>query len=127
MQSVLVVEDEEAIRELVTYTLSKQGYRVVDVASGEDALAMAQIRSFDLVILDRMLPGINGLSVCRELRNLPETRLVPIILLTALGTESDEVSGLQEGADDYITKPFSPKVLIARAQAALRRKQGTYP
>ena len=127
MQSVLVVEDEEAIRELVTYTLSKQGYRVVDVASGEDALAMAQIRSFDLVILDRMLPGINGLSVCRELRNLPETRLVPIILLTALGTESDEVSGLQEGADDYITKPFSPKVLIARAHAALRRKQGTYP
>jgi len=126
MQSVLVVEDEAPVRELVSYTLSKQGYQVGAVASGEDALAVVNIRSFDAVILDRMLPGVDGLTVCRELRKDPRTRDVPIIILTAIGGESDVVSGLSEGADDYISKPFSPKVLVARVQAALRRKKRDY-
>ncbi len=126
MQSVLVVEDEPDIRELVDYNLSQEGYRVTAVESGEDAMAVVQIRSFDLVILDRMLPGMDGLAVCRELRGNAATRSVPIIILTALGDESDEVAGLGEGADDYVTKPFSPKVLLARVEAALRSKEGSY-
>ena len=126
MYSVLVVEDEPDIRELVEYNLSKQGYRVTSVWSGEDALAVAQIRAFDLVLLDRMLPGIDGLTVCRELRNNVATRSVPIIILTALSDASDEVAGLGVGADDYITKPFSPRVLVARVEAAMRSKAGSY-
>jgi two-component system phosphate regulon response regulator PhoB len=120
--SVLVVEDEAAIREMVSYNLSREGYRVAGVQSGEDALALAQIRPFDLIILDRLLPGVDGLEVCRRLRNDPKTRSVGIILVTALGEETDVVAGFHEGADDYITKPFSPKVMSARVQAVLRRK-----
>jgi len=121
--SVLVVEDERDIRELVDYNLSRQGLRVRTVESGEDALAVVQLQSFDLILLDRMLPGVDGLAVCRALRRNAETRSVPIILLTALGDESDEVAGLSEGANDYITKPFSPRVLVARVEAALRSHQ----
>ena len=108
----------------MAYSLNR--YRVASVWSGEDALAVVQIQSFDLVILDRMLPGVDGLTVCRELRSNPATRSVPIIILTALGAESDEVDGLREGANDYITKPFSPKVLVARVEAALRSEHDGY-
>jgi len=126
MDSVLVVEDEDAIREMVSYNLSREGYQVSSVGSGEEALAVAEIRPFDLVLLDRMLPGVDGLTVCRKLREAPKTRTIPIIMLTALGCESDVTFGLKQGADDYVTKPFSPRVLLARVEAALRRRQESY-
>jgi two-component system phosphate regulon response regulator PhoB len=120
--SVLVVEDEENIRELVIYTLLKEGYHAVGAASGERALALAQVQPPDLVLLDLMLPGIDGLSVCRRLRASAATAGVPIIMLTAKGEETDIVTGLNAGASDYITKPFSRSVLLARVRAVLRDK-----
>jgi two-component system phosphate regulon response regulator PhoB len=120
--SVLVVEDEEDIRELVSYNLLREGYQVASVASGEAALATADADVPDLVILDLMLPGVDGLTVCRKLKASPKTQAIPIVMLTAKGEESDIVTGLNLGADDYITKPFSPKVLIARVRAVLRRR-----
>jgi two-component system phosphate regulon response regulator PhoB len=120
-QSVLVVEDEEDIRELVSYNLLKEGYQVAGVASGEDALAAIEAKPPDLVLLDLMLPGLDGLSVCRKLKANPLTDSIPIVMLTAKGEEVDIVTGLNMGADDYVTKPFSPKVLLARVQAVLRR------
>ena len=120
-QSVLVVEDEEDIREFVSYNLLKEGYQVAGVASGEDALAAVDAKPPDLVILDLMLPGLDGLSVCRKLKANPSTEAIPIVMLTAKGEEVDIVTGLNMGADDYVTKPFSPKVLLARVQAVLRR------
>ena len=125
-QSVLVVEDEEDIRELVSYNLLKEGYQVAGVASGEDALAAIASKPPDLVLLDLMLPGLDGLSVCRKLKADPQTDSIPVVLLTAKGEEADIVVGLNMGADDYITKPFSPKVLLARLRAVLRRA-GTQP
>jgi two-component system phosphate regulon response regulator PhoB len=118
---VLVVEDEADIRELVRYNLSKSGYQVVGVASGEEALAAVESNTPDVVVLDLMLPGMDGLNVCRKLKEDPKTAAIPIVMLTAKGEESDIVRGLEMGADDYITKPFSPRVLIARLQAVLRR------
>jgi two-component system phosphate regulon response regulator PhoB len=123
-QSVLVVEDEEDIRELVSYNLLKEGYQVAGVASGEDALASIDSKPPDVVLLDLMLPGLDGLSVCRKLKGEAKTESIPVIMLTAKGEESDIVVGLNLGADDYITKPFSPKVLLARLRAVLRRKIG---
>ena len=120
-QSVLVVEDEEDIRELVSYNLLKEGYQVAGVASGEDALAAIASKPPDLVLLDLMLPGLDGLSVCRRLKGDPQTDSIPVVLLTAKGEEADIVVGLNMGADDYVTKPFSPKVLLARLRAVLRR------
>jgi two-component system phosphate regulon response regulator PhoB len=120
-QSVLVVEDEEDIRELVSYNLLKEGYQVAGVASGEDALAAIESKPPDLVLLDLMLPGLDGLSVCRKLKGNPQTESTPVIMLTAKGEEADIVAGLNMGADDYVTKPFSPKVLLARVRAVLRR------
>ena len=120
-KSVLVVEDEEDIRELVSYHLLKEGYQVAGVASGEEALATAEERPPDLILLDLMLPGVDGLTVCQRLRKNPRTESVPIVILTAKGEESDIVGGLNLGANDYVTKPFSPKVLLARVRAALRR------
>lgn len=119
--SVLVVEDEDDIRELVSYNLLKEGYQVAGVATGEEALGLVSNKPFDLVLLDLMLPGIDGLSVCRKLKNDARTREMPIVVLTAKGEEADVVAGLNLGADDYITKPFSPKVLLARIGAVLRR------
>jgi two-component system phosphate regulon response regulator PhoB len=121
--SVLIVEDEDNIRELVSYNLLKEGYQVVSVVSGEEALALGEARQLDLVILDLMLPGMDGLTVCHRLKSHPKTDSVPIIMLTAKGEEADMVAGLNQGADDYITKPFSPKVLIARVRAVLRRSE----
>ncbi len=120
-QSVLVVEDEEDIRELVSYNLLKEGYQVAGVASGEDALSAVESKTPDLILLDIMLPGLDGLRVCRKLKQDPRFQAIPIIMLTAKGEESDVVAGLNMGADDYVTKPFSPKVLLARVQAVLRR------
>jgi two-component system phosphate regulon response regulator PhoB len=121
-ERVLVVEDEEDILELVRYNLGKEGYRVETVANGEDAMRSARLNPPDLVVLDLMLPGIDGLEVCRVLKNNPPTSHVPIVMLTAKGEEADIVAGLELGADDYITKPFSPRVLIARVRAVLRRR-----
>jgi len=118
---VLVVEDETDIRELVSYNLTKTGYDVVGVPTGEKALAAAKDTFFDLVILDIMLPGIDGLAVCEKLRAETKTATTPIIMLTAKGEESDIVTGLNLGADDYITKPFNLRELIARVQTVFRR------
>ncbi len=119
-KSVLVVEDEEDIRKLVSYTLAREGYRVTDVASGEEALSSAESQPPDLVLLDLMLPGVDGLTVCRRLRDRRPTADTAIVMLTAKGEEADVVAGLNAGANDYITKPFSRNVLIARVRAALR-------
>lgn len=119
--SILVVEDEENIRELVSYNLIKEGYQVAGVATGEDALRAVEAKPPDLVLLDLMLPGVDGLTVCRKLKSSAKTASVPVVMLTAKGEEPDIVKGLNMGADDYVTKPFSPKILIARLQAVLRR------
>jgi two-component system, OmpR family, alkaline phosphatase synthesis response regulator PhoP len=122
-QTVLVVEDEDDIRELVGYNLLKEGYQVAGAASGEDALAAVESKPPELILLDIMLPGLDGLRVCRKLKENPKFESIPIIMLTAKGEEPDIVAGLNMGADDYVTKPFSPKVLLARVQAVLRRAE----
>jgi len=119
--SILVVEDEQDIRELISYNLLKEGYRVVGVASGEEALAIARAQPPDLILLDLMLPGLDGLAVCRRLKADPKTAPVAVVMVTAKGEEADVVTGLNLGASDYVTKPFSPKVLLARVRAVLRR------
>ena len=121
-QSVLVVEDEEDIRELLSYNLLKEGYQVAGVGSGEDALAAVESKPPDVILLDLLLPGMDGLSVCRKLKANPATQSIPILMLTAKGEETDIVAGLNLGADDYVTKPFSPRVLLARLRAVMRRK-----
>jgi two-component system phosphate regulon response regulator PhoB len=126
-KSVLVVEDEEDIRELVSYHLLKEGYQVAGVGSGEEALATAAAQPPDLILLDLMLPDLDGLTVCQRLRSQPRTQSVPIVMLTAKGEESDIVGGLNLGANDYVTKPFSPKVLMARVRAVLRRQPAAPP
>jgi len=122
-QHVLAVDDEEAILDLLEYNLSREGYRVTCVQTGEEAVKAAKSQAPDLILLDLMLPGLDGLEVCRILRKAPATSGIPIVMLTAKGEESDIVKGLELGADDYVTKPFSPKVLLARIKAVLRRKE----
>ena len=121
-RTILAVEDEEDILELITFNLGKDGFQVKGAGSGEDALRFARSAPPDLILLDLMLPGIDGLDVCRILKRDDATRHIPIVMLTAKGEESDIVAGLELGADDYITKPFSPKVLLARVRAVLRRE-----
>jgi two-component system alkaline phosphatase synthesis response regulator PhoP len=121
-QKVLVVDDEEDILELLKFNLSREGYQVTCATSGEQALRLVRSEKPDLVVLDLMLPGIDGLEVTRRLKNDPDTKNLPIIMLTAKGEEADIVTGLELGADDYITKPFSPRILLARVRAVLRRK-----
>jgi two-component system, OmpR family, alkaline phosphatase synthesis response regulator PhoP len=121
-EHVLVVEDEEHIQELIIYNLSKEGFRATGVLSGEDALKKARAERFDLILLDLMLPGIDGLEVCKALKKDEKTQNIPVIILTAKGEESDMVTGLELGADDYVVKPFSPKILVARIKTVLRRK-----
>jgi two-component system phosphate regulon response regulator PhoB len=118
---VLVVDDEEDILELVRYNLQREGYAVACAATGEDGLKIATAEPFNLIVLDLMLPGMDGLDVTRRLRNNPATEALPILMLTAKGEEADIVTGLELGADDYVTKPFSPRVLVARVRAVLRR------
>ncbi|MCA9519940.1 MAG: response regulator transcription factor [Myxococcales bacterium] len=120
--SILVVEDEEDILELLRYNLQKEGYTVVGVVTGEAGIARARNEPPDLVVLDVMLPGMDGFDVCRVLRSDARTKAVPIIMLTAKGEDTDVVAGLELGADDYVTKPFSPRVLIARIRRLLRQK-----
>jgi two-component system phosphate regulon response regulator PhoB len=122
-ENILIVEDEEDILELVRYNLSREGYQTTGASSGEEALKLVKSSSPDLVLLDLMLPGIDGLEVCRQLKNNERTKSVPVVMLTARGEESDVVTGLEMGADDYITKPFSPRVLAARVKAVLRRRE----
>lgn len=120
-ERILIVDDEEDILKLLEYNLSKEGYGVSRAVTGEEALVKAKTEQPDLVILDLMLPGIGGLDVYRALRANPATDKIPIVMLTAKGEDTDIVTGLELGADDYITKPFSPKVLVARVRAVLRR------
>jgi two-component system phosphate regulon response regulator PhoB len=121
-ETVLVVDDEKEIRQLIAYNLQKEGYSVVSVGSGEEALEAGDGKPPDAVVLDLMLPGISGIEVCRVLKENDATKSVPIIMLTAKTEDEDIVTGLETGADDYITKPFSPKVLTARLKAVLRRR-----
>jgi two-component system phosphate regulon response regulator PhoB len=121
-ERILVVDDEEDLLELVSYNLSKEGYRVSCVATGEEALAEARKSLPELIVLDLLLPTVDGLEVCRLLKSDSKTQHIPIIMLTAKSEEADIVSGLELGADDYLTKPFSPRVLLARIKALLRRK-----
>lgn len=120
--AVLIVDDEEDILHLVNYNLKQQGYRTKTARHGEEALKIARHQEPDLIILDLMLPGIGGLDVCRLLKTDNKTKEISIIMLTAKGEEQDIIKGLELGADDYITKPFSPKILLARVKSVLRRK-----
>lgn len=121
MPTILVVDDEEHIQELLRFNLEKEGYKVQTARDGTEALAQLDKDKPDLVVLDVMLPGMDGLEVCRQLRQTPKYRDLPVIMLTAKGEEIDKVLGLELGADDYMTKPFSPRELLARIRARLRR------
>jgi two-component system phosphate regulon response regulator PhoB len=118
---LLLVEDDRALAELVTFHFERAGYSVTRTGDGEEALILAEEIKPDLILLDWMIEGISGIEVCRRLRRRPITANVPIIMLTARGEEDDRIRGLDTGADDYLTKPFSPKELVARAGAVLRR------
>lgn len=120
---ILVVEDERDILELLSYNLTREGYEVTGVGNGEQALQVISRKKPNLVLLDLMLPGVGGLELCRLLKSKPETAGIPLVMVTALGEESDVVAGLGMGADDYVSKPFSMKVLLARIQAVLRRRE----
>ncbi len=122
-EKILVVDDEEDIVELVRYNLSREGYRTLSAETGEKALRLARTEKPDLVVLDLMLPGMDGLEVTRAMKGDAELRRIPIVMLTAKGEEPDIVAGLELGADDYIVKPFSTRVLVARVRAALRRRR----
>jgi two-component system alkaline phosphatase synthesis response regulator PhoP len=126
-ERILVVEDEEDIQELISYNLKKDGYVVDVVSTGREALNAVQNQLPALMLLDLMLPDMGGLEVCKAIRSNPRTAHVPIIMVTARSEESDLVVGLELGADDYVTKPFSPKVLAARVRACLRRKRNEVP
>lgn len=118
---VLIVEDEEALSDLLSYNLEKEGFEVAVCSDGQDALVMVDEEHPDVVLLDWMLPHVSGIEICRQLRARVETREIPIVMLTARGEEEDRVRGLDLGADDYITKPFSMTELVARIKAILRR------
>ena len=119
--ALLLVEDDRALADLLMWHFDREGYDIVRTADGDEALLLAEERVQDLVILDWMIEGVSGIEVCRRLRRRPATAHVPIIMLTARGEESDRIRGLETGADDYVTKPFSPRELLARVGAVLRR------
>jgi two-component system alkaline phosphatase synthesis response regulator PhoP len=121
-ERILVVDDEEDLLELIQYNLNKEGYRVTTVSTGEAALREARQSLPDLVVLDLLLPNVDGLNVCKTLKADPKTQHIPIVMLTAKTEEVDVVTGLELGADDYMTKPFSPRVLLARIRSVLRRQ-----
>ncbi|TWI71655.1 two component transcriptional regulator, winged helix family [Desulfobotulus alkaliphilus] len=122
-EHILVVDDEEDILELIRYHLSREGYGVLLAGSGEEALRLVRDHSPDLMVLDLMLPGVDGLEVTRRIRRQPGDASLPIVMLTAKGEEADVVAGLELGADDYVTKPFSPRILLARIRSVLRRRK----
>ena len=126
-QTILIIEDERALVEVLTYNLKKEGFDILTATDGQEGLRRAQTSLPDLIILDLMLPVIEGLEVCRQLRNGPRTKEIPILMLTARSEEVDEVVGFQMGADDYVTKPFKIKPLIQRVKALFRRKQNAEP
>jgi len=123
MKKILIIEDEKDIINLLTHYLEKEGFQVHSAFDGVSGLQSARAEKPDLVLLDLMLPQMDGLEVCKKLRTLPETAAVPVIMLTAKSEDSDKIVGLELGADDYVTKPFSPKELTARIKALLRRSQ----
>jgi phosphate regulon transcriptional regulator PhoB len=120
-KNILVVDDEADLVDLIIYNLKKEGFSADSALNGETALVKIKKGRYDLIVLDLMLPGIQGMELCRILRNDPKTETLPVIMLTAKGEEVDKVLGLEMGADDYITKPFSPRELVARVKAVLRR------
>jgi DNA-binding response OmpR family regulator len=120
-EKILIVDDEKDIVKMLDYNLKKEGFRTISAYDGEDALDLAGRERPDLIILDLMLPGLDGLEVCKSLKKADKTALIPIIMLTAKTKEADKIVGLELGADDYMTKPFSPRELIARVKAVLRR------
>jgi two-component system alkaline phosphatase synthesis response regulator PhoP len=120
-EKIIVIEDEADIREVITHNFSREGYSVDSASDGESGLALVKAKGADIVLLDLMLPGLDGIEICRQLKADPMTRSTPIIMVTAKGEESDVVLGLGIGADDYVIKPFSPKELLARVKAVLRR------
>lgn len=120
-KQILIIEDEEDIRELVRYNLEREGFSVLEAETGEEGLKAAKSKSPELILLDLMLPGKDGLQVCREFMQDDALRRIPVVMLTAKGEESDIITGLELGAEDYVVKPFSPKVLVARVKAVLRR------
>ncbi|MBU1697466.1 MAG: response regulator transcription factor [Proteobacteria bacterium] len=122
-ETILIVDDEEDIIELIKYNLKNEGYSILTALTGEQAIKIAKQSQPDLMVLDLMLPGIDGLEVTKYLKNNEQTRDMPIVMLTAKGEESDIVTGLELGANDYISKPFSPKVLVARIRAIFRRRR----
>ncbi|MFO7810648.1 MAG: response regulator transcription factor [Candidatus Delongbacteria bacterium] len=122
-ERIFIVEDEEDIQELISYNLAKNSFSVKVFGNGEDFLEYVEKDECDLVLLDLMLPGIDGLELCKKLKRNSDTENIPVIMLTAKGEESDIITGLEIGADDYVLKPFSPKVLVARIKAVLRRKE----
>jgi len=126
-EKILIVDDEEDILELVRYNLSREGYKILCASTGEEGLNAAGKEIPDLIVLDLMLPGVDGLDVTRRLKGDDATRKIPIVMLTAKGEESDIVTGLELGADDYITKPFSPRVMVARIKTVLRRERKDVP
>jgi two-component system alkaline phosphatase synthesis response regulator PhoP len=126
-ETILLIEDDKNIRELVKYNLEQEGFRVLTASKGNAGLETALREKPALVVLDLMLPEMNGLEICKTLKRNDKTRLLPIIILTAKGTESDKVVGLELGADDYMTKPFSPRELVARIKAVLRRSTEKAP
>ena len=119
----MVVEDEPDIRKLVHYNLAQERFKVIEAEDGEKALKLVQREKPRLIVLDLMLPGLSGLELCRNLRERPETSQIPILMLTAKAGEADRIVGLEMGADDYLTKPFSPRELVARVKAILRRSE----
>ncbi len=126
MTTVLVVEDEETVLETLAYNLEQEGYKVLTAGDGEGALKLVRSKKPDLIVLDIMLPGLDGLAVCRLIRKDPEIAHIPIIMLTARGTQGDKMVGLDSGADDYITKPFGLGEFLARVRAVLRRTPGRF-
>ncbi len=121
-EHILVVEDDEDVLELLRYNLTREGFRVTGVTSGEEALLSTKAQTFDLILLDLILPGIDGLEICRRLKQNSRTQHIPLIMVTGKSGEADIVTGLELGADDYVVKPFSPTVLLARIRSVLRRR-----
>ena len=122
-KTILIVEDEEDIIELISFHIKKEGFQIEFTTQGDDALTMVEKVQPDLILLDLMLPGMDGFDVCRELKTSQQFRHIPIIMVSAKSEEPDIVAGLELGAEDYVTKPFSPKILISRVKAVLRRSQ----